>query len=128
MNRKIKFRGKRVDNGEWVYGFLIYDFSESYHSENYLDVPPRTYQILDLNGNRYTVNPETMGQLLGYGVYEGDIMDIRGDGKLRVAEYDEMECGATLTPYYEARTFGELGVRGRLDVVGNIHDNPELIK
>jgi uncharacterized phage protein (TIGR01671 family) len=26
MNRIIKFRGKRVDNDEWVYGYLLYDF------------------------------------------------------------------------------------------------------
>lgn len=27
MNREIKFRGKRIDNGEWVYGYLHFDFN-----------------------------------------------------------------------------------------------------
>lgn len=27
MNREIKFRGKRIDNGEWVCGYLHFDFN-----------------------------------------------------------------------------------------------------
>ena len=71
--REIKFRGKRIDNGEWVYG-------------NYIKVTP--YE--DNGGHRicsqdswdmFEVDPETVGQFTdlkdknGKEIYEGDILD-----------------------------------------------------
>lgn len=159
MNREIKFRGKRVDNGQWVYGNINYlhdgvfilendqsgGFIEAdYHSSGMgcgledRNIRDR-YEAMQHGWERaiekqsecfplfLQVHPETVGQLLGWGVYDGDIIDV-GDGKARAAKYDEIECVVTLTPHYDARSFGELGVRERLNVIGNIHDNNELIK
>ena len=67
MNRTIKFRGKRSDNGEFVYGNLAH-----IHPEFYI-------------GGR-EVNPESVAQLVGYDcdgreVYEGDfLVNDNGDG------------------------------------------------
>ena len=52
MNREIKFRGKRLDNGEWVYGDLLHLVDSVYISND--------------NGcNMAQVNPDTVGQYTG---------------------------------------------------------------
>ncbi len=57
MNREIKFRGKRIDNGEWVYGDLLQptEICDIYEISN----------CESIDGTRYEVIPETIGQYTG---------------------------------------------------------------
>ena len=76
MSKEIKFRGKRIDNGEWVYGFYVADveWAKYYiyfieHSGVFITMKPTL------------VDPKTVGQFTGQKdlddkeVYDGDICE-----------------------------------------------------
>ena len=130
--REILFRGKRVDNGEWVDGSLLYDSeqNESYIAVNYNDKVARVQEVI----------PETLGQFTGLTdkngkkIFEGDIIKIPDD-------YDEFGINAgeiyevyfafggfRLKPKYRPNAKGFwLDEDETFEVIGNIHDNPELL-
>lgn len=80
--RQILFRGKRVDNGEWLFGDLL-KVSKShliapYDGDWYDFMPPKS--TLGLPSNRYVVDPKTVGQFIGVKdkngvkIFEGDLI------------------------------------------------------
>ena len=77
MNRReILFRGKRVDNGEWVQGGYVQDKEWARHGIYQLELRGAFYQLV-----RHEINPDTIGQLhnaltrkVGSNVFVGDII------------------------------------------------------
>lgn len=135
QEREILFRGKRVDNGEWVYGYYtLYGQSRGLHpaiitgTEEGCVIPA-------------FIDPETRGQYTGLTdknnkkIFEGDIVAFT-------------DCTSTENGYSEQYCVGEVvwnnetlsyEVTNRLSaesyevliectVIGNIHDNPELLE
>ena len=127
MNREILFRGKRTDNGEWVEGYLC----ECHHK----DTGKYDYAIQEMFENGYIMHeviPETVGQYTGLTdkngkkIFGGDICKHRsnysGNTVISVVTYTD---GHFLALVCENSGF-ELSEK--LEVIGNIHDNPELVE
>ena len=132
--REIKFRGKRVDNGEWVYGYYFIEERDIEDGFIWRDIP----QIQQRYGDHYQyfdVIPETIGQYTGLKdkngreIYEGDIVRIDDLG-IGIVDYEE---GRFAMRRREERFCWP--VYCRIDhspfvpeVIGNIYENPELLE
>lgn len=124
MSREILFRGKRKDNGEWAEGLL---WKKKYnHNKLFISCFPDK----DDNEEVFVICPETVGQYTGLTdkngkrIFEGDIFNI---------EYPETTVKNAVIEYVGASFYGstdfdywELDDYREIEVIGNIHDNPEL--
>lgn len=130
--RELLFRGKRKDNGEWAEGSLLYDREQN---EGFIaeDFEARAAYLRE-------VIPETVGQYTGLTdknekkIFEGDIIkaqdDVFGspfcDGIKGKVVYEETAFFIEPEDPMESQwLFNECAV---YEVIGNIHDNPELLK
>ena len=141
MNREILFRGKK-SNGRWVYGSLV--VSENIAPAIYYNISKGVADVLDW----CYVTPDTIGQYTGLKdknrvkIFDGDIVRFSyiTDGLKPI----EIECLAKVV--FEDGSFMIKCVKGhvhnsmqralfamdyfniKVEVVGNITDNPELMK
>ena len=147
MNRKILFRGKRVDNGEWVCGFLT--------CMNYIDVFTQKVcydgqeELNYCTVEHCQVDKNTVGQFTGLcdkngnKIFEGDIIHIKcgyglsafvGNGivfidekclQFRVKSVNPSSFDSEKGNVYDECDFT---VIDSYEVIGNIYDNPELLE
>ena len=132
--REILFRGKRIDNGEWVYGYLVKRPSAAQWGDNggpwYIDVPPVNP---DDSYKNYNVDPDTVGQYIGIRengspIFEGDIVRCR-DYRIASIEFVGkvgFKDGSFVIEDGEIAHFR--WVDYEVDVIGNIYDTPALMK
>lgn len=150
--REIKFRGKRLDNSEWVYGSLLSVEDTCFiigQDEEGFDFDHRTAEHafwFDCTENE--VDPDTVGQYTGLKdknskeIWEGDIFKEDSSGIVRSVfrvrgglafEDNPVSFGydhrAPVYPYSPiADTQNASWLAQCCVVIGNIHDNPELLK
>ena len=119
--REIKFRGKRIDNNEWSYGYLF-------------QIWERVYILLGTtNGipNMVEVDPKTVGQSItlpdksGVEIYENDVMK---NPKNNVIVYISFKDGMFGFTRNMDNAFTFIDESDRWEIIGNTSDNPELIK
>ena len=120
--REILFRGKRVDNGEWVYG----DLNRYYANKGmFIAETQSTYAM-------HTISEETIGQYTGLTdkngtkIFEGDIVKDYY-GRVEKCFYNEARKRLMFEGINYTRDF-EFASESEYEVIGNIHDNPELLK
>lgn len=136
MKREILFRGKRVDNGEWAYGYYCPKPYSCFPCEDSI------FPIEKINKCWESVRtiPLTLGQFTGLTdkngvrIFEGDIIryeNPEGTETYFVA-WDNESGRFGLAAYW----FGETKILGdfvffnknKCTIIGNVHDDPELLK
>lgn len=130
--REIKFRG-RDEHGVWHYGYLA---NIRLQSVPRWDSPTviRFAEIVDEDDLTNRVDPETVGQSTGLRdanqreIYEGDIVQFRAFpfAKGVVSGIVKYEYGQFLM-IYDCFRYAIFSVINDVKVLGNIHDNPELL-
>jgi len=128
--REYKFRGKRIDNGEWVYGDLLHHshWKDGSYWIRYFDEEHQCFGSVK-------VDPETVGQFTGLKdkngkeIYEGDVVRIDDlgigivdceEGRFAMRRREERFCWPVYCRIDHSPFVPE--------VIGNIYDNPELLK
>ena len=150
--RTIKFRGKRLNNGEWVYGSLTQSETHNKNGEPFMVsyiapfIPVGSecgFELVKMD----RVTPTTVGQFTGLHdkngtpIYEGDIVEhpyidpIFGDlvemkdgkGVKSVVVFHE---GAFCVRYGEDVFYylDQFTRHNHIEVISNVFDNPELMK
>lgn len=150
--RKIKFRAKKVDNSEWIYGDLLENI-------DCYKIREKEKNIKHI-ANSYIVETKTIGQYAGLvdidgkEIYEGDIVQ---DMRIYIAHLNYIERGIeTIEQANEYKNYGDItvvkfctknvascgccydyfigsGFKANLvdltccKIIGNIYDNPELL-
>lgn len=124
--RDYLFRGKRVDNGEWVEGYYV--------KAEKLDKSCYEHFIIEesADGGSHLVIPESVGQYTGMKdkndrkIFEGDIINI---------EYDTTTVENCVVTYIGACFYGntdfdswELDYYVDIEVIGNVFKNADLLE
>lgn len=143
--REILFRGKHEDTNEWEYGSLHIQSGEVNENDN----QELEYKILGLRGELDYVIPETVGQYTGLTdkngkkIFEGDIVKF-GKYIYQIT----FECGSFALLDKQGCMIAKIGGINDhcyslmnlhleccwednwaydIEIIGNIHDNPELL-
>ena len=137
MNNIYLFRAKRIDNGEWVEGYLVETRHNTYHDG---------YRIIDKNGINYdeldyyepsfisyVIDKTTICQCTGLKdkngnlVWENDVVRIKYDDDFSVVGWIKYSnCGVRYNFVFGTEIYG-IDDSCDIEVIGNIFDNPELI-
>lgn len=141
--RDIKFRGKTI-NGEWVYGNLVQGNDDTGCCIiDYANHETDTYSWNE-------VHPDSVGEYTGLKdkngneIYEGDIVkwddnsngkywrvavvEINPDIRFRIVKNTTHELSTKDGYIFEYGNFIYTDTHNHLTIVGNIHQNPELLK
>lgn len=145
--REYLFRGKRLDNGEWAYGNFVMDATEQVQRENNVEDPIladgfiRRYEPEQRKIVMHEVDRSTVGQWTGFfdkdgtRIFEGDILKKINPVPIETVDHYRVEwcddCGlyelVNITIRGNARSF-QTHYGFQFEVIGNIHDNPELLE
>lgn len=127
--REILFRGKRIDNGEWIEGGFRCE-----KIGNYLVAAFISESLGHGVCNIHRVDPYTVGQYTGLTdkngkkIFEGDIVGILTENEeIGVVEYEDGGFLVSADVFFCVDFHSNINGND-LEVIGNIHDNPELLK
>lgn len=128
---EIEFRGKRVDNGEWVYGFYfeIEHNDDKTHVHGYITANPLLEKMPESAASFIEVETKTVGQFTGEKDKEGQKLfkgDVIRSGYLGNKYLIKFVDGAFMGVSKNER--GTCMALSNSVKLGNVHDNPELME
>lgn len=133
MEREILCRGKRADNGDWVYGYYVKYQPCANKDKFVVGIVP------DYASDLYLIKiiPSTLGRFTGLTdkngakIFEGDIVNVKTISgsfiNYVITWFNSDLC-------WVMQSLKDTSVRFRLrscwgfEIIGNVHDNPELMK
>ena len=131
--REILFRGKRKDNGEWLEGFAIFADNKAFILNNAKVEVLNGYNEYRMNFTLKEVIPSTVGQYTGLTdkngdkIFDSDVVDILTENEeVGFVTYDE-GCFFVKADGFSVDFRNNINGNDLL-VIGNIHDNPEILK
>lgn len=133
MNREKKFKGKSLKYGNWLFGSLWIDGGKCYiiHEKESEKAGENSWYDTYVT----EVDPSTVGQYAGLKdkkgkeIYEGDIVRHRGYNGMKISVV-VFSNGCFNVGRHQGSSTKEtpMLITTNCEVIGNIHDNPELIK
>lgn len=135
MMREILFRGKDSITKRWVYGALVQQQDDPLREKAFI-ISYSNYQFGDFSeAVMHEVAPETVGQYTGFvdknskKIFEGDIVSIYNSKTFLFAvEWNNQYVLKCTTNGVSDNILNVIESSEDVEVVGNIYDNPELIK
>lgn len=140
MKREILFRGKRLDNGQWIEGYLFKIWDKAYILWGTVNGIPDQIEVVTDTVGQYIGLTDKIGNK----IFEDDIVEStrciavdpeEGDKENCVVGWDDtIVCGFSIhiirNGLKSSRSLSSYnGIREKdLTVIGNIHDNPDLLK
>lgn len=130
MKREVKFRGKRIDTGEWVHGHYVVtpitdENSGTSPEAGWFFLTGEERHCIVQKHVAFLVVPETVGEFTGLhdkngkGIYEDDIVANEAIKQISGGWIVEFDRGC-----FGCRGMALRAVQG-IEIIGNIHDNHE---
>lgn len=119
MNRDIKFRGKRIEDGQWIYGYL----ADEDYINNINEVAMPCEEVVKSSIGQFTGLYDKNGNE----IYEGDVICVNPTkyGRGYVCWHDKL--AQFIVNMLDRDQWYNIP-NGVVEVCGNIYDNPEILK
>ncbi len=128
MKREIKFRGFNPKNQKWLYGYYLVNRGLHFITPDEFVNPFDTWED-------YLINPDTVGQFTGLydkngkEIYEGDLVKYKYAYDIElvgVIKYKDAKF-VIMDPEDSCYCLSDFK-KDKIEIIDNIHDNPELLK
>lgn len=126
MENRFLFRGKQIDNGEWIQGYLYGIWERRYILWGMTNDIPNMVEVDPETVCQCTAMPDKNSKL----IFENDIVIKHNDDDKEpylirwsenYAAWELAQCGCAMYGFFDV-DFGEI------EVIGNAIDNPELLE
>ncbi|HAC4247723.1 TPA_asm: hypothetical protein GZP24_15225, partial [Listeria monocytogenes] len=128
--REIEFRGKRIDNREWIYGNLMQfeDSATFIFADERKGASTLTYAHFIIN-NMHAIDEKTLGQYTGLKdkngkkIFEGDIVNCKFFDRMVgdiAGVINFIDCVWAVSDFKNKRLYQLIDV-DNIEIIGNIH-------